>query len=293
MKTFSIFFISLLALSFGSKAQMSQVEGQSPSRAVSIKKASTTVNPTPQPIVVQRGKREALLIGNGNYQFGNKLGQNPINDANDLAKALTSLGFTVKVISDASLATLKQAVRDFEVRIKGAEMAAFFFGGHGIETGGKKYIIPIDAQLKSPTDAEEDAYNIEVLFKRLRTGGAKHNLIVLDACRNDPFKEANPNDPEEARAWGDDTNRGFTPIELNKMPEGNLYLAMATGWGRKAQNGTGKNGTYSSGLLKQIKAGERLERVFDRTAIDVKKSTKNAQNPQFVKEVSIEEEFIF
>jgi hypothetical protein len=107
---------------------MSQVEGQSSFRAVSIKKASPIVPgvvPAPQPIVVQRGKREALLIGNGNYQHGNKLGQNPINDANDLGKALTSLGFTVKVISDASLTTIKQAVRDFEQRIKGAEIAAF------------------------------------------------------------------------------------------------------------------------------------------------------------------------
>jgi hypothetical protein len=58
---------------------------------------------------------------------------------------------------------------------------------------------------------------------------------------------------------------------------------MATGWGRKAQNGKGRNGTYSGGLLNQIKAGERLERVFDRTAIDVKTRTKNTQNPQFVR----------
>ncbi len=263
-----------------------QLEVKSPSHYVSINK-NAVFEPIP---TTSKGRKEALLIGNTTYMYGNKLGENPINDVQDLANKLKNLGFNVVVDTNATLATIKQDVRAFQERIKGAEIAAFFYAGHGMEIGGKKYIIPIDAQLKSPIDADDDAYNIETLFSRLRNAGAKHNLIILDACRDDPFKKK---DDASHRAWGDNTSRGFTPIELNKIPEGNVYLAMATGWGLKAANGEGRNGTYTSSLLKNLQPGIRLERVFDKAAIDVKKQTQNTQNPQFVKEVSLDEEFVF
>lgn len=295
MKKYFYLSILLFIKSFCIKAQeLKQEEFKSPSHNVSIRKKvlvpTQTVVTAP---TVAKGKREALLIGNTDYKYGLKLGDNPINDANDLGNTLRKLGFNVKIITNADLATIKQSVRDFELRIKGAEMATFFFAGHGIETGGKKFIIPVDAQLKTPTDTEDDAYKIETLFQRLKRAGAKHNLIILDACRNDPFREEDPNIPETERAWGNEKDRGFTPIELEKMTEGNIYLAMATGWGRKAQNGTGKNGVYSASLLNELKAGERLERVFDKAGINVKTKTSNRQNPQFVKEVSIDDEFFF
>ncbi len=274
-----LLFLCSILVGWHSLQAQNQLEAKSPSHYVNIKKKAVNVLP--------KGRREAILIGNTEYVYGTKLGENPINDVQDLANKLKSLGFHVVVVTNATLTTTKQAIRAFEERIKGAEIAAFFYAGHGMEIAGKKYIIPIDAQLKSTVDADDDAYNIETLFLRLRNAGAKHNLIILDACRNDPFK----NDATE-RAWGDNS-RGFTPIELKKMPEGNVYLAMATGWGLKAANGKGRNGTYTTSLLKTLQEGVRLEKIFDRTAIDVKKQTQNAQNPQFVKEVSLEEEFVF
>ncbi len=275
-----LIFLCSILVGWHSLYAQSQLEAKSPSHYVNIKKKALNV--------LSKGKREAILIGNTEYVYGTKLGAPPINDVQDLANKLKLLGFNVVVVTNATLATTKQAIRAFEERIKEAEIAAFFYAGHGMEIGGKKYIIPIDAQLKSPVDADDDAYNIETLFLRLRNAGAKHNLIILDACRNDPFKE----DASE-RAWGDNGSRGFTPIELKRMPQGNVYLAMATGWGLKAANGEGRNGTYTASLLKTLQAGIRLEKVFDRTAIDVKKQTQNAQNPQFVKEVSLDEEFVF
>ncbi|MEA5138627.1 caspase family protein [Arcicella rigui] len=237
-------------------------------------------------------KRVALLIGNSDYKHGTRLGENPINDANDMGQTLQSLGFDVKVITNGTLQTIKDAIKTFQEKIKGAEMATFFFAGHGIEINGKKYIIPVDAQLKTPADANDDAYNIETLFERLKSGNAKHNLIILDACRNDPFKEVDILSKGEERAWSN-TDRGFSAIELNNVPSGNIYLAMATGWGKKAQNGTGRNGVYTGQLLKQIKSGERLEKVFDRTGINVKEETKQKQNPQFLKEPTHDNEFVF
>lgn len=283
--------IILLLKSFCMEAQtLKQEEFKSPPHNISIKKKvlvpTQTVVTAP---TVTKGKRVALLIGNGLYQYGNSLGENPKNDANDMGQALKALGFDVNIITDANLQNMKTAIKSFQDKIAGAEMAAFFYAGHGVEIEGTKYIIPVDAQLKSPEDANDDAYNIESLFRRLRSGGAKHNLIILDACRNDPFRASND---KTHRAWGD-TDRGFTPININKIDEGNVYLAMATDWGNKAQNGTGRNGIYTSQLLKQLKAGERLDRVFDLTGIAVKTTTQRKQNPQFFKEVSIDNEFFF
>lgn len=296
---------------FDSEAQYISIQGISPVHAVNITKKTTTnkqttpanaapvllvtptgtnpyLNNTPMP---SKGRRIALLIGNGTYNFGGSLGENPKNDVQDLGKALTALGFEVKILIDANLQNVKQAIKVFQEKITGAEMATFFYAGHGMEIAGKKYIIPVDAQLKRPEDLDDFAYNIDFLFRRLKTGGAKHNLIVLDACRNDPFQIQARANFETERAWKD--ANVFTPIQLNRFNAGNVYLAMATDWGNKAKNGYGRNGVYTTQLLKYLRAGERLERVFDLTGIQVKRETQMEQNPQFFKEVSIADEFIF
>ncbi|MEA5138975.1 caspase family protein [Arcicella rigui] len=237
-------------------------------------------------------KRIALLIGNSKYQYGTSLGNNPINDANDMGERLKSLGFEATVIINANLQTIKESIKLFQIKVKDAEIATFFYAGHGVEIDGKKYIIPVDAELKSPIDARDDAYNIETLFDRLQSGGAIHNLIILDACRDDPFRAQELSYSNTSRGWSN-VSRGFTPIELEKTDNGNTYLAMATSWGKKAQNGDGRNGVYTANLLKNLRAGERLEKVFDKTGINVKEETQQKQNPQFIKEISLDREFTF
>lgn len=310
-----ILFLLILG-KFDSEAQYISIQGISPVHAVNITKKTTTnkqttpasaspitqLSPTTNPVVganpylnntpmPTKGRRIALLIGNGTYNFGGSLGENPKNDVQDLGKALTALGFEVKILVDANLQNVKQAIKTFQEKITGAEMATFFYAGHGMEIAGKKYIIPVDAQLKRPEDLDDFAYNIDFLFRRLKTGGAKHNLIVLDACRNDPFQIQARANIETERAWKD--ANVFSPIQLNRFNAGNVYLAMATDWGNKAKNGYGRNGVYTTQLLKFLKSGERLERVFDLTGIQVKRETQMEQNPQFFKEVSIADEFIF
>lgn len=130
-----------------------------------------------------------------------------------------------------------------------------------------------------------EALNVQLCIDQLKASQAAFNIAVIDACRNDIFK----NWPAESR--GDD-DRGFRPIS-NLSGLGNMYLAMATGWGQVAQNGTGRNGIYTESLLKYLQAGQELERVLRQAAIDVKQRTGQRQNPQLLSEPATDQTLTF
>jgi len=134
-------------------------------------------------------RRVALLIGNSDYVHSPL--KNPVNDARAMATALEKLGFAVDLLENASLATMVQAIRRFAVAARESEVRLFYYAGHGIQVQGRNYLIPVDAELRSEDEvAFKSADENEVLERlgQLRDG---LNIMILDACRNNPFANLN------------------------------------------------------------------------------------------------------
>ena len=131
----------------------------------------------------------ALVIGNSEYRKVERL-TNPANDAADMATSLTRLGFNVKHLSDLDFAAFRRALIDFGNAARTAGKAVIFFAGHGVEIDGKNWLIPIDAEIRSEIDVYAKAINLETLID-ISVMPKVIGLVVLDACRNDPFASTN------------------------------------------------------------------------------------------------------
>ena len=173
------------------------------------------------------GPRYALVIGNGNYAELSKL-KNPANDAEDIAKALKTLGFKdVKLLVDADLPTMEDAVDRLgaELSQSADSVGFFFYAGHGVQAGGMNYLIPADAHI--PTDAylKTKAMPAQVVMETLQGSRNALNIVVMDACRDNPF------------SWGRSASRGLSVVA--SQPPGSI-VAYATSAGSVAQDGTGR-----------------------------------------------------
>ncbi len=213
------------------------------------------------------GPRYALVIGNGNYAELSKL-RNPANDAADMAKALKALGFKeVKLLVDADLPTMEDAVDRLGAELSQAadSVGFFFYAGHGVQSGGINYLIPADAHI--PTDAylKTKALPAQVVMETLQGSRNALNIVVLDACRDNPF------------SWGRSASRGLSVVA--SQPTGSI-VAYATSAGSVAQDGTGRNGVFTAELLKQIGTpGLEIKDVFNRTGKAVSQATAGKQVP--------------
>ena len=127
----------------------------------------------------------ALVFGNGVYQNAPEL-PNPPHDAADVAAAFLRLGFSVRLVTDARYDTMRLALVDFNRKARDAEMAVVFFAGHGMEVAGENWLVPIDAELKSDSDTANEAISLRAIVL-MASSASKLGLVVLDACRNNPF----------------------------------------------------------------------------------------------------------
>ena len=180
--------------------------------------------------------RVALVIGNGSYQHATRL-DNPVNDADDMASALKSLGFEVIKKTDTRLSTLKKAIKTFGRNLNMAEMGFFYYAGHGIQINGINYLIPVDAACESPADVEFEAVKADWVLARMQQAGSKLNIVILDACRDNPFRSFRSSE------------KGLAPIHA---PQGAPLWLLPPAPGSKAEDGTGRNGTYTAHLLKYL-----------------------------------------
>jgi len=213
----------------------------------------------------QTEKRLALVIGNSAYQHGGKL-KNPVNDADLLVKTLESMNFTVIKKTDASLREMQMATADFTKKIKDYKVALFFYAGHGVQIEGENFLIPVDAKMDSREMAKFDAFNISFVNDAFQQNSKNINIMILDACRNDPF-----------RSWGRGGERGFKKIDNSSS---GTIIAFATQPGSTADDGTGSNGLYTSHLVKQMQINQDIEDVFKKTRIAVSKASSGKQVPQ-------------
>lgn len=213
--------------------------------------------------------RVALVIGNGAYQNEPAL-PNPTRDARDVGAALSRLGFKVTQLNNLAANDMRKAIVEFGRSSEGADISVVFYAGHGMEVGGENWLIPIDAELKSDTDIENESVSLKSL--NLQVGKAKQlGLIILDACRNNPFA-AKMKRTMRART----VTRGLAPTE----PTDNVLIAYAARDGTTASDGDGKNSPFTQALLSHIETpGLEVSFLFRHVRDDVMKATKREQQP--------------
>jgi len=209
------------------------------------------------------GRRVALVIGNSAYQDG-KL-NNPANDGEDITGMLRTLGFEVISRRDADQKQMKAAVREFGQKLRGAETGLFYFAGHGIQIKNINYLIPVGADIQSEADTEDQAVSLDYVMRTLEEGGARFNIAILDACRNNPY----------ARSFRS-ASRGLAVTQA----AGGMLIAYATAPGSVAADGKERNGTYTKHLLKNLNEGDSdIQKVFQRVRTGVVAETGGKQTP--------------
>ncbi|MDT5121954.1 MAG: hypothetical protein QOC96_1436 [Acidobacteriota bacterium] len=212
----------------------------------------------------QNGQRVALVIGNSAYTNAPRL-KNPVNDATDIADALSRLGFNVDHGVDLNQKQMKFMIREFGKKLKAGGQGLFYFSGHGVQLRGRNYLIPVDADITSEADVEDQGVDANLVLGLMDEANNGLNVVILDACRNNPF----------ARSFRS-AGSGLAQVDA---PTGTL-IAYATAPGRVAQDGVGRNGTYTAELLKQMRVpGLAVEEMFKRVRANVRQQTGGEQVP--------------
>ncbi|MBX6367823.1 MAG: caspase family protein [Rhodospirillales bacterium] len=217
--------------------------------------------------------RLALVIGNGAYAHAPPL-PNPPRDARAVAAAFRRLGFDVVEGIDLGRAELVRALRDFGRRSDSAELAVVYFAGHGIQVKGQNYILPIDAQLEREQDLGYEAISVQAVLDEA-VGARRLRLVILDACRDNPFVARLQRDMGAARSMS--VGRGLKIIETI-APD--TLIAYATTADAIAEDGSGEHSPYTAALLEHLETpGLELNLLFGRVRDAVMRRTNNRQQP--------------
>jgi hypothetical protein len=227
-------------------------------------------------------KRVALVVGNGAYQNVPSL-PNPPRDAADVAMALGRLGFAVTLLNDLILSDMKDAVINFGVTAIGADMAVIFYAGHGVEAAGENWLIPIDAKIVNRADAEKEAVSLRLVNAQV-ANARQLGLVILDACRNNPFTTTLSSEAPSGTPSKDSPKSGTRSISKGLVPTtpsaANVLVAFAAKDGTVADDGDGRNSPFSSSLLHNIETpGLEITSLFRKVRDDVIKSTGGSQQP--------------
>ncbi len=224
-------------------------------------------------------KRIALIIGNSHYQSRSL--RNPVNDAQDIARTLRNLGFSVMLKTDANQAIMESAINAFAKKLRRGVVGLFYYSGHGVQYQGNNYLIPIGA-ISSIYSAEQLKYktvNTGYVLGAMANAGNKLNIVILDACRDNPFK-----------GFSRGLQRGLARVQKSEA-EGTL-IAYATSPGNTASDGYGRNSPYTKHLLRLMPTPNLpIELLFKKVRVAVKRETGGRQSPWY--EASIEGDFSF
>lgn len=212
--------------------------------------------------------RFALIIGNGNYADVPAL-SNPINDTKDMKQALKRLNFKVTHLLDVkNRRKMTEAVRKFGENLaeNSDSIGLFFYAGHAMQINGINYLIPVEGVIKSETDVEFETFDINYLLRTMNQAKNSMNIIILDACRNNPF----------ARGFRGAWDRGLATMD---GPTGST-IVFATAPGKNAEDGSERNGTFTKHLLKHIETPElTIEQMLKQVRLGVHDETQGKQIP--------------
>lgn len=215
-------------------------------------------------------ERIALVIGNSAYTEVPHL-PNPGNDARSIAEMLTGLGFETELRLDLGVDEMHDALLEFEEAAIGSQIAVIYYAGHGIEVGGSNYLIPVDAVLDTDTAVDVEAIPLADIL-RATSGASKLQLIMLDACRNNPFLL------DIEHNSGRTVGKGLARIE----PSGSTLVSLAASAGMTAFDGAGDHSPYTTAILEHVPSpGLEVNYIFRRVNAAVRTYTANAQQPVY------------
>lgn len=218
-------------------------------------------------------ERVALVIGNSAYVHAPTL-KNPVNDARDVAEALKRLGFAVHLGTDLGTDAMRELLRDFSRDAEGAELALFFYAGHGLQVDGRNFLVPVDAALERESDLDFAAVELQLVLRQLERSSA-HSIILLDACRDNPFETALARSMGAARSTGA-LGRGLAPVDSM----GGALIGFATDPGAVAYDGAGDNSPFAAALLAHLETpGLEVNALMTRVRADVVAATDRLQRP--------------
>jgi uncharacterized caspase-like protein len=225
-----------------------------------------------------RATKQALVMGNSRYQHAPL--KNPVNDANGMAEALKSTGFGVTLALDLGQSAMQDAIRSYTDSLaRTKSVGLFYFAGHGAQLAWRNYLIPVDTEIGDIQELRDRGVDVNSLIEGIRKAGNPMNMIILDACRDNPFGRGGV-----ARL----DQKGLSQLDA---PPGTL-LAYATAPGNTAIDGEGTHGLYTEHLLKEIKVPEaKVEDVFKRVRLAVRRRSNGLQIPW--ESTSLEEDFYF
>jgi Caspase domain len=231
-------------------------------------RTATAAAGEPRQAVSRSAPRLALVIGNANYTRVGRLA-NPARDARLIADKLKELGFDVTEKADRDLKGLTDDVEEFAraIRDRGPEtVSLFYYAGHGLESDSVNYLVPVNADIKRKSDVAANSLSVKRVADRLAGAGNQLNILILDACRDNPF-------PESVASSG----------VIGLVPMGAVYgqlIASSTGAGKAALDGEDGHSPYTRALADAITvSGEKLEDVFKSVRRQVRLSTGEAQIP--------------
>ncbi len=211
----------------------------------------------------QNGRRVALVAGNNAYPKRPLV--NPVNDARDFAAALKSdLGFETEVVVDTSLREMDAAIRRFTTKLRPGDTGLFYFSGHGVSVGGQNYLLPVSFNAESEAEVPYEAFPANRLRDMMASRGVRTSIIILDACRNNPY-----------RTWRDGSSG------LTSMTGAGAFVAFAADEGRTADdNPRERNGLFTKHMLQAIREpGLKIGDVFDKVRERVHAESGGRQIP--------------
>lgn len=223
--------------------------------------------------------KTALVIGNGAYRQAPL--KNPVNDAQAVASALKSLGFHVIQRENATQREMLEALREFSHQAARSQVRLLFYAGHGVQIKGRNYLMPIDAEAQSEDDVVQRGADLSEVLERLAIVKGGINLVILDACRNNPFNLA-PAQLADARGYrtraiGARTSNGLAPVQV---PSGTLVAFSTAPGAISIDNSTQGNSVYTKHLLAYLDVpGLPVERLFKQVRSAVAQETRQQQVP--------------
>ena len=241
-----------------------RVARDSRSLSVAASPSIPAATPAATPVSAQvTGRRMALVIGNASYDVGPL--KNPVNDATDMAAALQRLGFTVTRRLNANQAEMESVIEAFGQQLRQGGVGLFYFAGHGLQVGGENFLVPVGARINREHDVKIAAVHVGRVLGAMEDAKNDLNIVVLDACRNNPFGRGFRNQAQ-----------GLAPVDAAR---GSL-IAYATAPGSVASDGSSRNGLYTEHLLRYMMTpGLSVEQMFKQVRIGVGQMTNRQQTP--------------
>jgi uncharacterized caspase-like protein len=238
--------------------------------------AAAALLPLARAAVGNTARQVALVIGNAAYRVGAL--KNPVNDARAIAGALRGLGFEVALRENTSLREMIEAFRQFSLNSRTAGARVIFYAGHGLQVKGRNYLLPVDTEIRGEDEVPAKSADLNELLDRLGALPQGINIVILDACRNNPFSGAELLGPDGRRL----KFRGATPAGLARVeaPLGSM-VAFSTAPGGVALDNPGDgNSLYTKHLLDHMRApGLPVELLFKQVRLAVARDTGRVQVP--------------